>query len=137
MKSLIKLSVRQITLVVMFGFLTLGYTGFAQSTNSLLEIEGSMPFYNVDDLALIEGSHFSSDELRFLGSNQSFLANSYQQLFVVEMEEEMDVEDWMLSPFSHTALETLNQNDFLGSVDDSEEDLVMEDWMTNINEWSL
>lgn len=124
------------TLVIMFGSLTFGYAGFAQSTNSLLEIESSMSLFNVEEIALIESSFNSSDEFLFLGSNQSLLSNSYQQLFIVELEEEIKIEDWMLSPFKESEAEDFNQNHLLDSFD-KEEELVLEDWMSNINEWNL
>jgi hypothetical protein len=53
---------------------------------------------------------------------------SFKSLLAVDTEQEMEIEDWMLKPFTPEYA-----YDFL--VPDEEEDIKLEDWMLDLSKW--
>ncbi|HBH47872.1 MAG TPA: hypothetical protein DDX98_04495 [Bacteroidales bacterium] len=54
-------------------------------------------------------------------------AAALNALLAVEIERELELEDWMLQPFTHA------QSAYLDT--DYEEELALESWMTDLNSW--
>lgn len=69
-------------------------------------------------------------------SNHSNSLNSLNALLVVEMEDDIELENWMLEPFEITnemPKASLELNELI--LADKEEEIALEDWMINLNAW--